>query len=302
VAFDEPVERAASENVANYAIDGAVSISAASLGSDDRTVTLTASSMTDGTTYRLTVNNVRDQAKAPNTIVPNTRTTFIYRVVTPLVSVGVTAGETPVAFHGSVKRENDGSLSFNDGEPWGWVAVEPDEKPMDALEELRSFTILGWAKATSLDTGNGGNRFVFNLNRNRSGMDLVHHEDGRMRLAVNQWPDRIRNDSSTGKIQIGKWIFFAVTYDSSREEDSVHWYFGDEDTPAELDRTTSYSTGPVDEGSGGLVIGNFNKTLRGAGLDRQFRGWLRGITIFGSRTDSSGALSRTEIREYQRGS
>jgi len=299
VMFNEPVESASAENVGNYAVDGGVSLSAVSLGSDRRTVTLVPSSMTDGATYGLTVNNVRDRAKVPNTVLSNTRTTFVYRVVTPLVSVGVTDGETPVVFHGSVNREKDGSLSFNDGEPWGWVAVEPDEKPLDALEELRSFTILGWAKATSLDTGRGGNRFVFNLNRNRSGFDLVHHSDGRMRLAVNQWPDRIRNDSSPGKIQVGKWIFFAVTYDSSRDEDSVHWYFGDEDTPAELDRTTSYNNGPVDEGSGGLVIGNFNKTLRGAGLDRQFRGRLRAIRIFGSRAESSGALDVETIRTHQ---
>ena len=302
VVFDEPVDGASSENVGNYAIDGGASLNAASLAADRRTVALTASSMSDRVQYTLTVKDIKDRAKAPNTIVPDTRTTFIYRVLTPLVYVGVTDGETPLTLHGSVKREKDGSLSFNDGEPWGWVAVEPDEKPLAALEELRSFTILGWAKATSLDTGNGGNRLVFNLNRNRSGMDLVHHEDGRMRLAVNEWPDRIRNDSSSGKIQVGKWVFFAVTYDSSSEEDSVHWYFGDEGTPAELDRTTSYNNGPVDEGSGGLVIGNFNKTLRSAGLDRQFRGWLRSITIFGSRTDSSGARSLEEIREYQRGS
>ena len=52
-----------------------------------------------------------------------------------------------------------------------------------------------------------------------------------MRLAVNEWPDGIRNDSSKGKVQIGKWVFFAVTYDATKQRDNVCWYFGDEDVP-----------------------------------------------------------------------
>jgi hypothetical protein len=38
-----------------------------------------------------------------------------------------------------------------------------------------------------------------------------------------------------------------------------------------------------------MAVGNFNATLRGAGLDRQFRGEIRGLTLFGSRADNSGA-------------
>jgi len=38
--------------------------------------------------------------------------------------------------------------------------------------------------------------------------------------------------------------------------------------PARLDRKTSYNNGSVDEDTGDLVIGNFNKTLQGAGLNR----------------------------------
>ena len=298
VMFSEPVERASAENVNNYAVDGDVSISAAALAGDQQSVTLTPSDMTDGTEYMLSVKNIKDRAKAPNTLVPSV-VPFTYRVIASLVCVGVTDNESPVKFHGEVKREKDGSLFFADGEPWSWVTVGKDEKPLDALDGLRSFTILGWAKAANLRTGSGGNRFVFNLNHNHSGMDLVHHEDGRLRLSVNEWPDSIKNDSSPGMIKVGKWVFFAVTYDSSKKQNNVKWYFGDKGTLAQLDRTTSYSRGPTGTDSRELTVGNYNTTLHGAGKNRQFRGWLRGITIFGSHLDASGVLDLDSIRLYQ---
>jgi hypothetical protein len=158
---------------------------------------------------------------------------------------------------------------------------------------------MGWLNASSLEMGSGGNRIAFNLNYNRSGFDLVCLEDGRLRLAVNEWPDRIRNDSSPGRVQIDRWTFFAVTYDATKAQDNVCWYFGDADTPAELDRTTSYSRGPTGTGSGTLTIGNYNETIHRHGKDRQFRGKIRGIRIFGSRVGSRGALSLSTIRDRQ---
>ena len=217
----------------------------------------------------------------------------------PIVRVGFAAGEAPVTLHGKVKRGEDGALDFGDGEPWKWVAVGKGERPLPALEGLRSFTILGWARAESLKMGSGGNRIAFNLNYNRSGFDLVCRSDGRLRLAVNGWPDRVNNDSSAGRIRVGKWVFFAVTYDGTVPRDNVRWYFGDADTPAALDRTTTHAAGPTGTGSGTLTIGNYNETIHGHGTDRQFRGSLRGILIFGSRIGPTGALPLETIRKHQ---
>jgi len=47
-------------NAANYAIDGGVTVTAAALSSNRRTVTLTTSAQTSGTLYTVTVNNVAD--------------------------------------------------------------------------------------------------------------------------------------------------------------------------------------------------------------------------------------------------
>jgi PKD repeat protein len=221
------------------------------------------------------------------------------RVNEPIVRFGFADGDDPpVTLHGGkIARSKDGAYDLGSGEPFSWIRV--GSGPVEDLERVQSFTIMGWLNAADMTVGSGGNRILFSLQHNHAGMDLVHHADGRMRLAVNEWPDSIRNDSSGGRVRISKWVFFAVTYDASKNTDNVCWYFGDENTSAELDGKTSYNNGPVGEGSSDLVIGNFNKTLQGAGLDRQFRGMIRGLQIYASRLGMRGALSLEEVRKHQ---
>ncbi|MBN1845610.1 MAG: DUF5060 domain-containing protein [Sedimentisphaerales bacterium] len=218
----------------------------------------------------------------------------------PLVRFGFADGDYPeVSLHGGpIGKSTNGAYELGSEKPFSWIEV--GNGPLKELEGARSLTIAGWLKASRLNVGSGGNRILFSLQHNHCGLDLVHHADGRMRLAVNEWPDNIRNDSSAGRVQLGRWIFFAVTYDAARDRDTVCWYFGDEDTPAELDRKTDYNSGPVGEGGGDLVIGNFNQTLRGAGLDRQFRGQIRGLQIYASRLGERGALSLETIHRLQK--
>lgn len=204
----------------------------------------------------------------------------------------------PVTMHGTAARADNGSFHLPDGAPWGWVQVA--EGPLEDLRSLRSFTLMGWVKPETLQTGSGGNRILFCLKESRSGIDLVCQADGRLRLAVNEWPDSIHNDSSPGKLQVGKWTCFAITYDSTGAGDNVSWYFSapsDRPTPSAvtLDRKTSYHAGPVDQDVGPLAIGNFNQTMSGYGLDRQFRGAIRGLQIFGSRAGAAGALKPAQI-------
>jgi hypothetical protein len=66
-------------------------------------------------------------------------------------------------------------------------------------------------------------------------------------------------------------------------------------TAVSLDRRTAYHAGPVDIDIGPLVIGNFNETMRGYGMDRQFRGEIRALQIFGSRVGGRGALNAGQI-------
>jgi PKD repeat protein len=218
----------------------------------------------------------------------------------PIVRFGFAAGDQPpVALHGGqVAKVVGGGYDLGTEAPFSWITVGAG--PIADLEGARSFTVMGWLKAGAMQVGAGGNRILFSLQHNRSGIDIVHHADGRMRLAVNEWPDNIQNDSSPGRVRIGTWVFFAVTYDAAQQHDSVCWYFGDESTPAVLDCRTDYNNGPVGAGSGDVVIGNFNRTLQSAGLDRQFRGQIRGLQIYASRIGTRGALPLALIRQRQK--
>jgi hypothetical protein len=80
-----------------------------------------------------------------------------------------------------------------------------------------------------------------------------------------------------------------------------HWYFSPAlDTPGHtaitLDRMTSDNTGPLDTDIGLVAVGNFDETMRSHGWDRQFRGELRGLQIFGSRIGQGGALTVEAIQ------
>ncbi len=77
------------------------------------------------------------------------------------------------------------------------------------------------------------------------------------------------------------------------------WYFGDSHAAAKLDRRTTYFRGPTGKGSGPLALGNYNETIQRHGQDRQFRGRIRGIQIFGSRIGPRGALSLSQIQQRQ---
>ena len=81
VLFAEPVDRTSAQTVANYVInpaDAGITIGAASLAPDQKTLTLTTSKMTRGTDYALTMSNIADRAAVPNIIPPNTAFPFKY--------------------------------------------------------------------------------------------------------------------------------------------------------------------------------------------------------------------------------
>jgi len=76
ISFSEPVEAATATNATSYALSGGVNVLRAVFGVDNRTVILTTTPMAANSTYTLTVNNVRDRATTPNTILPNSQASF----------------------------------------------------------------------------------------------------------------------------------------------------------------------------------------------------------------------------------
>ena len=82
VVFSEPVTESSATNPANYTIDKGVTVLAASMGSNSKTVRLTVTGMADTEDYILTVNNVQDRAlPIPNVISTNSR--FVINSLVP---------------------------------------------------------------------------------------------------------------------------------------------------------------------------------------------------------------------------
>jgi len=213
----------------------------------------------------------------------------------PLVRVGFGKSDLPaLGLQGTAQRTAQGGFMFPPREPWG--RVETQQEVSGLLGGLRSFTIQGWLKPEDLSIGSGGNRILFCLQRSKAGIDLVHLADGRLHLSVNEWPDSVKNDSSSGKLVRGKWTYFKVTYNATSHRDNVSWYFSKplaqaSNNPAlTLDRRTTYNVGAVSNETGTLAIGNFNQTMQSYGWDRQFRGEIKGLEVFGSRISGRGAL------------
>lgn len=82
VVFSEPVEQSSATAASNYNLNNGVTILGAALNDDLRTVVLTTTPLGQAS-YTLTVNNVRDRASSPNTILAGSTRTFS-TIFTPL--------------------------------------------------------------------------------------------------------------------------------------------------------------------------------------------------------------------------
>lgn len=86
--FSEWVDMNTSQNPENYKIftspgNTPLTVFSAALQADERTVVLSTATQTPGTTYRVVVNNVRDLACNPNTILPNSTDYYFYAGAAP---------------------------------------------------------------------------------------------------------------------------------------------------------------------------------------------------------------------------
>ena len=76
VGFSEPVDPVSASNPLNFFLNNGVAILNAALLDDGSAVLLRTTPLAWGTTYTVTVSNVRDLAQTPNTILPNSQRAF----------------------------------------------------------------------------------------------------------------------------------------------------------------------------------------------------------------------------------
>lgn len=91
VQFSEGVDPTTAQNTTNYTIDGSISVTNATLDADNSLVHLTTSTLTNGTTYTVTINNVEDVNS--NLIAGGSLDTFEYLVFEEAVEFDVVINE-----------------------------------------------------------------------------------------------------------------------------------------------------------------------------------------------------------------
>lgn len=145
---------------------------------------------------------------------------------------------------------------------------------------LDAMTITLWVNVSS---GAGNDRLVSNITKS-SGFDLflssVNASSYRLTFGINGTSGG-NTVSSTTSLDIGKWVFVAVTYDSV----NVRFYSGDEETAAALNTTVSKEVGSIIASLSNLEIGGTPAT----GEDRTPVALFNDVRIY------DGALSLSEL-------
>lgn len=185
VLFSEMVEASSATNVANYALvrqstGSPLAISAASLGGDGRTVTLTTAALSEGATYTLTVNGVRDLAVPPNTIAPNTQVQFTYRTLLAWWRFSEGSGSTTADSSGHGHTATIGNPSWGPG--YLWLAggfnypTTPSNPP--ALRLTGPMTLSAWTIAAAASVSGLGRIISKGGNSGSRGWELNAESSG----------------------------------------------------------------------------------------------------------------------------
>lgn len=91
VRFSEPLSEASANAPANYAMNGGITVTGASLQPDQQSVLLAVTPMTPGQAYEVLVQQVTDQAQTPNPVPANSLARFTARELVSL-DLGTTGG------------------------------------------------------------------------------------------------------------------------------------------------------------------------------------------------------------------
>jgi hypothetical protein len=230
VIFSEAVDPVTAEQAGNYAVSGGITVSAALLGGDGRTVILTTSELSAAVTYTLTVNNVEDLAG--NVILPDTAVDFVHIPGDPTAGLvaywpfNEGAGTTTVdasgnGHHGTLVNgpqwTPDPALSFdgaNDHVDVGTFDVTGNALTLAAWFHSRNLANCSSADCRILSkaTGTAEQDHYFMLSTISSGSSAVL----RFRLRTNGTTTTLI--AGSGALPEDTWVHAAAVYDGSTME------------------------------------------------------------------------------------
>ena len=180
----------------------------------------------------------------------------------------------------------------------GGVAMGyPDSPPVSSA--LKSLTITGWFR----DAGTGANgKIFFTGGALNARTELNWQHPGTLNLLVgdggsngNAGSGFATYDSALQINNQDKWVFFAATYDGDGGADNINFYIGDELTP--VSHVSASTTGITSTVTGNnYAIGNIDVAFWAPNQSGNvFDGKIDNFRLIGSTSDSTGALSMSEI-------
>lgn len=121
----------------------------------------------------------------------------------------------------------------------------------DSLDNLWSFTVCGWLKTTAACAIGGNGRIFY-----RKGQFEIYAPDGvntgRLALRVPAMSGTNASDitvmSQNVYNQPGQWVFFAITYDGTKQSDNVNFYTAGINTPIAQCGTSAANAGRLTGG------------------------------------------------------
>lgn len=193
LVFDEALEAASAETVANYAIDHGIGVLAATLEADPRQVLLTTSILPAGT-HRVTVAGVRDRARTPNTAALSA--SFTVQILRRAINAGggaVGPFAADQAFSGGSTHVSSAAVGTSGVAGAAPAAVYQSHRFGSAVYDLSGLTAgagytLRLHFAETFWTTSGARRFSVDVNgvRALSGLDIVSAAGGANRALVRE--------------------------------------------------------------------------------------------------------------------
>ena len=199
---------------------------------------------------------------------------------------------------GNTPSGSGSSVDFNGDAPYAHVLGGESDK-LDGLSQLTLTTWLNLSAYAPPTTGTGNQRLVakqagttfggFNWSLNATPNDGPVGPDN-VRLGIflgnniNSAAGNFTSAFSTADIDAAsKWVFLAVTYDSTRASENAAFYIGGVDTPVQsLGNLVSLSQLMVD---GGVARFGVGFTDAAAATDTSLKGFQDDVRVYGSALD-----------------
>ncbi len=182
----------------------------------------------------------------------------------------------------AVMGQNAGCVNFG-------FAGDEETAVEAALNGLKSFTICGW-----FNTVDPYNTLTVNTGLcGRLGQVMLRSYDSDCHLVLgvnNQWTP---TDDDVVFCEADQWVFYAVTYDSTKASDQVLWYKGTQ-TPQDgvvFLKSHNLSAGTLVTQDDEFTVAN----LLASGA-YSFSGFFDEFRLFGSKSDSTGALDILQLQ------